>query len=266
MNDIFITTFAIFTLTYFYKFLQSKKFSISNLALTGLFLGLAISTKHSAILLYPIMFIFYVPNFFASKKKLNYFSYSALLLLVLPLSVYLLSYLQFFLQGHPFEMFIELQKQIFQYQANLGATHDYATAAWQWPIMARPVWFYVNYLQDQVALIYNIGNPIIIWGGLASVLFASKKFIKDKAYLFAAYLLFFLPFVFSPRIMFFHHYLPSLPYLCLIIALSIAGNKHLTRRFLILAGICFAFFYPINTAIPISKDLIDYWFWFPSWK
>src|SRR3989344_8710783 len=49
MNDVFVTTFIVLALAFFYK---------KSWYLTGLFTGLALATKHSSIFLYPI-FIFW---------------------------------------------------------------------------------------------------------------------------------------------------------------------------------------------------------------
>jgi dolichyl-phosphate-mannose--protein O-mannosyl transferase len=38
-----------------------------------------------------------------------------------------------------------VQKQMWWYHTNLVATHDYTSQWWSWPLMYRPVWFYVDY-------------------------------------------------------------------------------------------------------------------------
>lgn len=267
MNDIFLTTWLIFTLKFFYQFLTTKTKPQKYLYLTGLFTGLSLATKHSAFLLYPIFAFWLLPKLIKSKSKLRFFLSLNLNLILLPLLIYLLSYTQFFLQGHTLEQFKQLHQQIYWYQTNLSATHDYQSKAWQWPLLIRPVWFHVKYFPNKIANIYNLGNPAILWGGLVAVFYTlAQKLTKKTTYLLISYFILFFPFVFSPRIMFFHHYLPTLSILPIIISQAIYKQKKLTIYYLILTAILFLFFYPINTAIPIPKQLLKYFFWLPTWK
>ena len=238
MNDIFVTTWIIFALAFFYR----KKFLIS-----AIFTGLALATKHSAIFLYPVFLIF----------GWRYFYYYVLI----PPLIYLLSYSQFFLLGGNWQAFIDLHKQIFYYQTHLTATHTYQSAAWQWPLLIRPVWFYVEYVKNSVANIYNLGNPAVFWGGLVALIFSRNW------YLLISYFSLFFPFIFSPRIMFLHHYLPALTFLCLILAqrLNTFSKKTITI-IMIITVIIFIFFFPLNTAIPLPNNLLKFWFWLPTWR
>jgi len=270
MNDIFLTTWLIFALKFFYQYLTTKTKTKTKkyLYLTGIFTGLSLATKHSAILLYPIFTIFLLPRLktiLKQPKKILIIIYS---LLLTPLLIYLLSYSQFFLQGHTLDQFKQLHQQIYWYQTNLSATHDYQSSAWQWPLLVRPVWFHVDYQLNTIANIYNLGNPAIFWGGLISLIYLfTQKLTSKIKYLLACYFLLFFPFVFSPRIMFLHHYLPALSFLSLIIAQAIHNHKKLTFYFLVLTTILFLFFYPINTAINLPQNLLfKYWFWLPTWR
>ena len=238
MNDIFVTTWIILALAFFYR----KKFLVS-----AVFTGLAISTKHSAVFLYPIFLLFGFRQFY-------YY-------ILIPPLIYILSYSQLFLLGGRLTDFYNLHKQIFWYQTHLTATHGYQSMAWQWPLLIRPVWFYVNYLKDSTANIYNLGNPVIFWGGLVAVFFSRNW------YLLISYFSLFFPFIFSPRIMFLHHYLPALPFLCLILAqrLNTFSKKTITI-IMTITVIIFIFFFPINTAIPLPNNWLKYWFWLPTWR
>ena len=245
MNDIFVTTWIILALAFFYR---------KNLFLTGLLTGLAVATKHSAILLFPIYAIFFLIK---SPKKLLFIVY----ILLITVIIYFLSYSQLFLQGGSLTDFYNLHKQIYWYQSHLTATHTYQSAAWQWPLLIRPVWFYVNYFKDSIANIYNLGNPVVFWGGLVALIFSRNL------YLLISYFALFSPFIFSPRIMFLHHYLPALAILCVILAqrLTTFSKKTITIIMLMMV-IIFIFFFPINTAIPLPNNLLKFWFWLPTWR
>lgn len=283
MNDIFVTTFIILAFTFFYKVLrfgtfsrlqeakrlkdssEPSKYNQKYLFLTGLFTGLALATKWSSLFLYPIFFIFLVKKMIKNPKKLFYcFAFLG----IVPILIYFLSYTQYFLLGYTLKDFFHLHQQIYWYQTSLTATHGYQSSAWQWPFLIRPVWFHVQYFKDSVAHIYNLGNPAIFWGGLVALGFRTFSGLQraKRLILLTSYFLLFIPWLFSPRILFLHHYLPALPFLCLIIAQTIYQNKKLTTYYLALTAVLFLFFYPLNTAIPISNKIINLWFWFPTWK
>ena len=297
MNDIFVTTFIIMALTFFYKSLtegQSLTGDLANgqvgtakpeglslmdkphLLLTGLFTGLALATKWSAIFLFPVFSSFLIKKIIKKPKQIIYY---LIFLLILPLTIYLLSYSQYFLLNYTIKDFFALHQQIYWYQTGLTATHSYQSPAWQWPLLIKPVWFHVQYFQDKISNIYNLGNPAIFFGGLLAVTYQLAHWIRsvleaklrgrtlmDSTFLFLSYLFLFLPWIFSPRILFFHHYLPSLAILCLILAKTLHQNKKLLPPFLLLTTLSFLFFYPLNTAIPIPNNLVKFWFWLPTWK
>lgn len=259
MNDIFVTTFILFALAFFYK-----KYWIW----CAVFTGLAISTKHSAVLLLPI---FALQGLFLLKRSVLAKQGRTLLLLILiPPLIYLLSFSQFWLQGHTWQQFVDLHKQIYYYQTHLTATHSYQSAAWQWPLLTRPVWFHVDYQPETTANIYNLGNPIIFWLGLIALIQGlSFTKLKDRPYgfLLISYLGLWLPFIASPRIMFLHHYLPALSVLTIILAVWLAGfSKKTITIIMVITVITFIFFYPLNTALPLPTDWLKYWFLLPSWR
>ncbi|MFH0942766.1 MAG: phospholipid carrier-dependent glycosyltransferase [Candidatus Beckwithbacteria bacterium] len=251
MADSLLTLLMLLACLFFYQ---------SKFRLTGIFLGLALATKWSAVLLYPVFGILLLPKIIKNTQKVKFFFQLAYSFLLTPLVIYFLTFIPFFNTGHTLAQWWELQRQMYYYHSHLNATHQYQSMAWQWPLLVRPVWFYVDYAKNSIANIYNLGNPAIFWGGLVA-LFFSRNFT-----LLISYFLLFFPFVFSPRIMFLHHYLPALPFLCLIIAQAIYQHKLLAKYYLLLVILLFLFFYPLNTAISLPVNLVKYWFWLPTWK
>ena len=279
MNDIFVTTWIIIAVTFFYKYLNlSLSKGSSFLLLTGLFTGLGLATKWSALLLYPLFVVFLFSRLKSILKNPRLLFFTIYCLILIPAFIYLLSYLQFFTQGHSFADFYHLHQQIYWYQTGLTASHHYQSTAWQWPLLIRPVWFYVDYTSTTIANIYNLGNPAIFWGGLMAIGYVISRQISLKlyslTYLLSGYLLLFFPWVLSPRILFIHHYLPTLPFLCLLIIWSLFDikksnpkiGKFLITGYSLLTIILFLFFYPLNTALPLPNHLLKFWFWLPSWR
>ena len=79
---------------------------------------MACATKWSGVFLLPIFVILLLRQ--KQYSRLGYF-------IIIPPIIYLISYIPYFLQGYNFNNFIELHKQIWWYQTNLEATHDYAS-------------------------------------------------------------------------------------------------------------------------------------------
>jgi len=264
---------------------------------SGIFLGFSIATKWTGIYLYPVIGVVLLAVFITKTKRTHksIVQWSSglmvqwvLAFVLIPIAVYLFSYTLFFTSGHTFAQFIGLQKQMWWYHTNLEATHSYQSKAWTWPLMLRPVWFWVDYQKNKVANIYNRGNPVIWWSGLAVLPLAVYQAIKELkkegtfslGFVIFCYFAFWLPWIFSPRIMFLHHYMPAIPFLCILIAwflnklvsgkwqvatLKISG-KLVAGCWLLVAIIIFLLFYPIYTGISIPQNYFKLLLWLPSWK
>ena len=215
--------------------------------------------------------------------------------LIIPLIMYLGVYLPFFAGSHTppgekpskfnINTFIELQQQMYWYHTNLKAHHPYQSVPTQWVFDLRPVWFYVDYQNSTIANIYNLGNPLFMWFGLSSIIFLCIEFLRKRTFKIALILVgyfgFFIFWIKSPRIMFYYHYLPSVPFLAIAVAyvldkvyLKSKMGKAFVFTFLILLGILFIYFFPLWTAIHIPHCEVpqgcfswyDSYFWFSSWK
>jgi dolichyl-phosphate-mannose-protein mannosyltransferase len=196
--------------------------------------------------------------------------------------------------------FSELHHQIIWYQTNLKATHDYQSRPLQWFLDLRPVWMYVKYDGDHIENIYNLGNPIVFWLGGVSVIitlfYVGYKFGQDLQehsisaiekllqftsvpgkllFLLIAYFIVWLPWELSPRIMFFYHYTPAVPLMCILLAYSLLkmheedsfSSKVAFYVAIFSAIACFVIFYPNWTGISVPITFAKTFYYFlPSWK
>lgn len=281
MNDIYLVTFSLASVL----FLLNKKFFIS-----AVFLGLAFASKWSAAYLLGLNSLIFSYFFLTGKFKLKEVIKAFLYILILAPIIYLIAYLPFFILGHTTDQFIELQKQIWWYHSNLKATHDYASPAWSWPLNLYPVWYFVEYHKNGlVSNIFASGNPILFWLGVGAILITTYDFIlslpkihshqeydisppeKNHQLLLATrdrhlivllgFFVFWIPWIFSPRIMFLYHFSPSVPFLCLALGYQInliveeKNSKWLGMIILLLILVGFLLVYPILTGIPLSKEI-----------
>lgn len=206
--------------------------------------------------------------------------------IVIPGLIYLLSYSQMFLQGKDLNHFLELHNQTWRYQTNLKATHPYQSRPWQWVLDLRPVWYAVDYSsKENVSNIFALGNPLLFWGGALAVLtsfaYVLKKFaaaLKTKSkiqvetaiilLLIIWYLIVWAPWTVSPRIMFFYHYTPAVPFLSILLAFWLMKFKPIFRfLFVFLIGLFFVIWYPNFVGIMVPRSFADsVYFFLKTWK
>lgn len=255
MNDSYLLFFVLLCL---YLFLTDKLF------LSAVAFGLAISSKWSGVWVLPILFVSHFV--FKKKIKINY-----LWFLILPVVIYLATYLPMFLTGHGIDIFWGMQKQMWWYHTNLKATHPYTSSWWSWPLLIRPIYLYTSSeAGGVVSRIYAMGNPLIFWAGLASIIisfvYALKFRIKKLALIIFSYLIFFVPWAASPRIMFLYHYLPSIPFLAIGLGYLLRRNLKLIVPVVAIAFILFLYFYPHWAGLTIPLELDRSYYWFTPWR
>ncbi len=110
---------------------------------------------------------------------------------------------------------------------------------------------------------------------------AQKKNVLPVAFLLSAYCIVWLPWTVSPRIMFFYHYAPAVPFLAILLSWSLWKLWHgeVANRFnhsyvralapvvVVLCVLCFAIWYPHWVGIPTPLWLKEtVYFALPSWK
>ena len=221
-----------------------------------------------------------------------------LFFVLVPLSIYLLTYVPMLFTGHSLEDVLLLNRDGYQFHAanplvaGADAAHPYSSPWDTWPIMKRPVFFFL----EGSAKIYNLGNPIIFWLGLPALGFILWRGVsglrarldaaaggfsivgsvgrEQAALLFVVltYLAFFLPWATQPRLTFVYHYLPSLSFLMLALAYVVYRSwlQPWSRMgavvFLAAVAVTFVYFYPHLAAVSVSDGLAESYFWFDSWR
>ena len=289
MLDIFGTFFMMAAILFFHRYLTAVPAREGReLAWTGLFLGLAVATKWSAG--YPSACIGLVVlgrAFFPGRERrraagkrggiLRALGAVAVGLGVVPAAVYLAAYIPFFLVGHDWSQFLELQRQTLYYHSHLRETHAYASSWWSWPLALRPVWYYVAYLDHWISNIYTNSNPLLSVMFVPAATVATFAWWKSRNPAWLALLIGFfgqwLPWGLVPRIAFAYHFLPATPFGCIAVAavLGMLWNRGTAARTVCVAYVAavaaaFVFFYPIYAAVPLTKEAFDLRMWLPSWR
>lgn len=213
---------------------------------------------------------------------------AGLSLIIIPAILYAGSYLHPILQGKTWSHFAELHRQIWWYQTTLEATHDYQSRPWQWFFNLRPVWFHVEHVSDeQVLNIYAQGNTALFWLGGFAVMGTMTYFVflmmravdapktitllKKHAsllFLLVSYFLVWVPWQFSPRIMFFYHYTPAVPLMSILLAYWLVRiNTLAARAAIVLIAAFFVLWYPNWAGLAVPQWWASsVYFILPAWK
>ncbi len=312
MNDMHVTFFVVLSIWLYWRW--RKSLTLPQAMLVGLSTGLAVASKWSGVFLLALYLFDHGARLLHtylndSRATLRPFAQFWLALAVLVPSMYLLSYGQMFFQGKDLNHFWELHQQIWWYQTNLEATHPYQSTPWEWIMNLRPVYAYSASTATVMEDIYLQENPLLAWIGLLAVawtaldiaLFGLKtaQYVWQSAltqqkkwqsrllkhwkastetyrllFVLAAYGVFWLPWVLSPRIMFFYHYLPSIPFLALLLAhqLTFILEKTPYGKAAVLGviasiAVTYVAFFPHWTGIAVNRESFD-WLYFAlsSWR
>src|SRR3990172_5729211 len=285
MVDIFLMSFILLASLFIVKYARTQK--ILYLVLSGVFCGAAMSVKWSGIyateFLAAISFLLIFYRNYALQKRASFFLLFLktvpkilLIFVLIPLVVYVATYIPFFLFGNSISDFISLQKSMYGYHQGLTATHPYQSSWWEWPLLVRPVYLYLGSHGKESAHIYAIGNPFIWWTGcvflILSIVEVIRKEVPALAFVVLSVFAYWLPWALSPRkLVFIYHFLPSLPFVILIIAYFLdlllvksRFGKALVIVYLACALGTFIYFYPILAALPVSNDSLCRFFFLKS--
>ena len=272
MNDIVALFFILLSFLAFIKYQlkprtlgEAGKFNLIPLAFS---LGLLIATKWTGLYALAVFGAWIgLQNITRFRKWPSIF----ISLIIIPGVIYVLSYSQYFILGGSWKNFLELQNQMWWYNTTLKATHTYQSSWWTWPIMFRPVWYFVDYASNTIANIYGMGNPILWWLGIPAILYTLYSAFKTRSWrlwiIITGFLAFWLPWARAPRIMFLYHYLPSIPFLCIALSYTLSKlPKWVTLGSSILVLGSFIYFYPIWVGTHLPKIWVNQYFWLSSWR
>ena len=285
MLDVFGVVFMMLALLQFHRYwIAAPERAGRRLLAVGLFLGLAIATKWNAAYASGLIGMIAVARAFwiggragDATTVARHLAWVLVGLVIVPAAMYLLAYVPFFMVGHDFTDFVELQRQIYSYHSHLTATHAYQSRWWQWPLVQRPVWYHVTRYETGSANIYALANPILHWVLLPATVWAMVWWWRrrDPAWLTAGLGFFgqWLPWALVSRISFAYHFLPVVPFGCIALALGLnrmaEGPRAVQWLPWVYVGVvivAFVFFYPIYACVPLTPEQFTWRMWMPSWR
>ena len=125
---------------------------------------------------------------------------------------------------------------MYGYHNGLTSPHPASSPWWAWPLDLKPVWFYQEGLAGGTsAAIYDAGNLVIWWLGVAAMLFVSVQAYRRRSLALAliaiAFAFQWISWARIDRAAFQYHYYTSLPFIVLALAYFIAEVWHGASRF-----------------------------------
>ena len=278
---------------------QGSKKSYWFLVLASTFGCLSTSIKWTGLSFLALVFLFFI---FDSFRKFNFkrVAINFFIIVIFPFTIYFSVFaVHFYLLTKPgtgdafmsvafqqninheldaprinlWDEFLDLNQKMYFYNSTLKATHPYSSKWYQWPLDKRPIWYWSEQAGNKISNIFLIGNPIIWWSVLFSVLMSCgllffKFFRKKVSWIFyvliLGYFINILPFILVTRVAFLYHYFSSLIFGILILVylydIFIQPKKGFSAKifywvFIFLVVSCFLIISPVSYGIALPLNV-----------
>ncbi len=124
-----------------------------------------------------------------------------------------------------------LTESMYQYHDNLRAEHAASSPWWAWPLDLKPVWFFQErYDDDTTGLIYDSGNLVIFWLGLAGMAFSALMAWRRRSLALTVVVVMWaamwMPWARVDRAAFQYHVYASLPFMLTALAYFLGELWH----------------------------------------
>jgi len=276
--DIFLMFFILLT---FYFLLKE------NYWLSGMAIGLGLSTKWSAVFLIPILLLLTIKikEVYLSRilKRVGQFVF-------LPMGIYLTSWVGWFVSdkgwarnsgSNPISSLWNYHLEILNFHTNLVEKHSYSANPWSWLVLGRPTSFYYESgdscgAGECAQEILAMGTPLLWWSAIIAVAISIGFYIntsnRSAEIVLAGFAGTYLPwFIFQDRTMFYFYSITTLPFLilalvyCFDLLLKYRDYQRVIVLFIIAVAINFIYFLPVYLGIEIPYSQWLHRMWLPSW-
>lgn len=302
--DSFVTLFILLMFFFMYLYYDSNFYYTDNkkmlkyLSLCGISMGLACSTKWTGVYAGVGVGIIFFMTLFSrfneytfenktnnftvtkdfKKKTTNTILWCILFFIIIPITIYVLSYIPFLqaVGNMSFSEIIKNQQYMLSYHKDLVSTHPYASDYWTWPLMIRPVYYYSNIATYDgiIAGISAFGNPFVFYAGTFSIFYTFTRLKTENRkialFLLVAYFSSMVPWILVSRTSYMYHYFPASVISILMIAnmfketFKTIKNKYVII-YLLLVILAFIIFYPVISGMPVSSAYINMLRLFKTW-
>ncbi len=302
LMDAFLLLFGFASLLFYFKYKNDK--GNKHMLLFTIFASLAASIKWTGLGFFALPMIFEFFTLLRNGRYKNIFK-----LAILPIIAFLI-YFAFFaihlgilnksgpgdafmsmgfrrtlvgnqvpedssvIKANLFQKFSQLNIEMYKANQGLNAGHPYGSAWYTWPLMSRPIFYWVK----SNSRIYLMGNPMIWWTTTLAIVFLltsyifyglknSHKFLST--FLIAGYTLNLLPFIGVKRVMFLYHYFTAYIFAIMILVWLISqrkSSKWVVGTLIVLSTMTFIYFAPLSYGLNLSPRAYELRVWLASWR
>lgn len=283
--DVIVSLFIMLMFYFMARFVDALKQGTlkrqyCELFLCGCAAACAVATKWTGLYamlgIGVIFFSFLIPRYIndgwtdrTNRRLIAIGAYCVLVFVVLPLSVYILSFIPMrtmFPDKNLLQIAEASSRYMLKYHSNVLQAHPYASKIYEWIVGRGALLDARDMAGDKLSSVVTTGNPAIAFAGLAALvhniyLWVKKKDMSAKI-LCIAYFAMVLPWVFISRTQFVYQYYVCTLLLGLLIANSMNCIEKGRRKKIIIAAVISAVFfivyYPILSGLPVNPGLYKY--------
>ena len=152
---------------------------------------------------------------------------------VLPVGVYVATFVPYFSLGHTFGEFLSLQSNIFNYHSDLNATHSFGSSWYQWPFGRKAVYLYVSQTGSNVRRSGRsrtwFCSGVDCWRWWPWSAAPSGRNRRRLGLIAFAAIIQYVTWIPIGRVTFLYHYLPVVPFLAIALGM-VAGRRFEQQR------------------------------------
>lgn len=246
----------------------------------GALLGCSVASKFSGLAFIPVILLAMWRTEVAPGERTRG-ARQAMELIITAMGIYLASFVPLFgFMSSPLSGIIEYHSGMFQHHLrDASIVHRYGSPWWSWPFILRPIWYGFEEVSGHslVRGVLCIANPftaMVVLLGLIGCLYRgaiSRRMGFSEAIALVGFLSSLLPWAYSPRLTMYHYYYPAYVFGIVLACLQLDSLSS-RARLICAAAVCagcigmFVYWYPLWTALPISRDHYESMIWFSSWK
>ncbi|MGB2855812.1 MAG: glycosyltransferase family 39 protein, partial [Dehalococcoidia bacterium] len=273
--ETFVLFFVMAMFYFFYRYWQDPEHRGMDLFISLVFFGLGFSTKwvvmwgFVGLILLLLLLKWRKPIY---RREVYWFVGG----MGVAVSIYMLSYIPYFLAGHGLGDWWGHQWFMFEFHSGLEAGHPFSSEWWSWPLMLRPLWMYVGYFNGTTSYIASLGNPALWWAAIPAMIGILWLVLRHRnrtaLFILIPFLAQWLIFALIGRCLFIYHFYPNVLFIILAVTFWIQWlwnryrwGKWAVAGYLALNVVCFAFFFPVISGLPMTESYWDALRWMVSW-
>jgi dolichyl-phosphate-mannose--protein O-mannosyl transferase len=291
-------------------FTDGLKRTLKPLGLAGIFFGLGAASKWICLYAGGGLALILLASFFKRWREYRYMkkleepdevqqryidafvpniiktlAFCVVFFIIIPVAIYILSYLPYMLmKENPYTLADVWKNQLYMYSYHSGlkATHPFQSPWWQWPVIGRPILYYVDYTKTSQGLLTTMsafGNPLVWWGSLVGTIALVTLLIRRRVKMSPGIFLVlvgiaanFIPWTLVSRCVFIYHYFATVPFIIFALVYAVKyleedDERYRWVKYALMIGtvLLFAAFYPAIAGVTAPTAYIKLLQWMPSW-